>query len=41
MFGGLDNDELEMTWKAVVVYYFKNLSRNLLGETEENHEEPL
>jgi hypothetical protein len=41
MIGGLDNEELELTWKEVVLAYFRNLSRNFLEETEENHEEPL
>jgi hypothetical protein len=34
------NDELERTWKEVVVDYFKVLSRYLLGGTEKNHENP-
>jgi hypothetical protein len=41
MIGGLDNEELEMMWKEVVVAYFRKILRNILEETEENHEEPL
>lgn len=32
------NDELDRTWKESVAAYFKESSRNLLGETEANHE---
>jgi hypothetical protein len=32
------NDELETIWKEMVVAYFKALSRNSPGRTEEEHE---
>jgi hypothetical protein len=35
------NNELRRTWKEVVVAYFKVLSWNLPGGTEENHEKPV
>jgi hypothetical protein len=31
------NDKLERIWKEAAVAYFKDLSRYLPGETEENH----
>jgi hypothetical protein len=34
------NDELEGMWKEAAVAWFKVLSRNLAGKTEENHKNP-
>jgi hypothetical protein len=34
----LGNDEIERTWKEVVVTYYKILSRNLNGGAGKNHE---
>jgi hypothetical protein len=35
------NGELEITWKEVVLAYFKVLILNLLDMTKENQEKPL
>jgi hypothetical protein len=34
------NNKLQRMWKEAGVVYFKELSRNLPGGTEENHEKP-
>jgi hypothetical protein len=33
------NDELEMSWKEVVVAYFKALSQNMSGGEQVNHKD--